>query len=147
MKKTILITGATGLLGKSLLNRINRDEYDIIIAGRKKPESIHPSDKWVYFDLAGRDSFSEIKHADIIFHLGSATKKFDRNSDVNGTRRLIEAFRNKGLKHFIYISIVGIDKVPISYYKIKLETEQVIINSDIPYTILRATQFHEFFLE
>ncbi len=42
------------------------------------------------------------------------------------------------------MSIVGIDKVPIDYYRQKLASEQAIKESPLPYSILRATQFHEF---
>jgi uncharacterized protein YbjT (DUF2867 family) len=42
-----------------------------------------------------------------------------------------------------WISIVGIDEVPLSYYKVKLEQERAIEQGDIPWSIVRATQFHQ----
>lgn len=49
-----------------------------------------------------------------------------------------------GVSHFIYISIVGIDHATsYPYYQVKLDTERVVEGSPVPYTILRATQFHE----
>ncbi len=44
--------------------------------------------------------------------------------------------------HLVYISIVGCNEVPLPYYKQKLATERLIIDSPVPHTILRATQFH-----
>lgn len=44
--------------------------------------------------------------------------------------------------HLVHISIVGCDRVPLPYYKQKHAAEQLIINSGVPHTILRATQFH-----
>jgi uncharacterized protein YbjT (DUF2867 family) len=44
--------------------------------------------------------------------------------------------------HLVYISIVGCHEVPLPYYKQKLAAERVIIDSGVPHTILRATQFH-----
>lgn len=45
--------------------------------------------------------------------------------------------------HLVYISIVGIDRVPMFYYRAKLEVEGLIERSPIPWTVLRATQFHD----
>ena len=42
----------------------------------------------------------------------------------------------------MYISIVGVDRIPLGYYRQKLRAEAVISASGLPFTILRATQFH-----
>jgi uncharacterized protein YbjT (DUF2867 family) len=44
----------------------------------------------------------------------------------------------------LYVSINGIDRVPYRYYQAKLDTEKVVRTAGIPYTILRAAQFHPF---
>ena len=46
-----------------------------------------------------------------------------------------------GVRHVLYVSIVGIDRVPLGYYRTKLATEAVVRDSGVPFTILRATQF------
>jgi uncharacterized protein YbjT (DUF2867 family) len=46
----------------------------------------------------------------------------------------------------VYISIVGVDRVPVGYYRAKLAVERLIEDSGLPWTILRATQFHELIL-
>jgi len=52
-----------------------------------------------------------------------------------------------GVSHLVYISIVGIDHASsYPYYRIKLDTEQVIEGSSVPYTIVRATQFYDLVL-
>src|SRR5262249_1966772 len=43
----------------------------------------------------------------------------------------------------IYISIVGIERVPFAYYQYKVLAEKVVTAGGIPWTILRATQFHD----
>ena len=48
-----------------------------------------------------------------------------------------------GGPHLVYVSIVGVDRVPLPYYLEKLGAEQVISRSGLPHTILRATQFHQ----
>jgi uncharacterized protein YbjT (DUF2867 family) len=48
------------------------------------------------------------------------------------------------VRHYVGVSIVGIDRVGISYYKAKLEQEELVQRSGVPWTIVRATQFHPF---
>ncbi len=47
------------------------------------------------------------------------------------------------MDHLVYISIVGIDRIPYAYYRAKLSCEELVASSGVPYSILRATQFHE----
>jgi len=62
--------------------------------------------------------------------------------DFEGTRRLVSADREAGVSHVVFISIVGIDKVPWAGGKAKLASEDLIQHSGLPWSILRTTQFH-----
>ncbi len=62
---------------------------------------------------------------------------------VDQVDRLVEAALGAGKPHLVYISIVGIDRVPLGYYQRKLADERLIANSGLPWTVLRATQFHD----
>ena len=64
--------------------------------------------------------------------------------DIEGTRRLVDALRAGACRHLIYVSIVGVDKIPLRYYQHKHQAEQIVRTSGIPWSILRATQFHQF---
>lgn len=65
-----------------------------------------------------------------------------RGGDLAAARNLVEAAANAGSPHLVYVSIVGVDRVPLGYYKTKLAVERLIERSTVPWTILRATQFH-----
>jgi uncharacterized protein YbjT (DUF2867 family) len=65
-------------------------------------------------------------------------------ADVDGTRRLTTAAREAGVTHFVFVSIVGIDDIPLGYYRYKLAAERIIADSGVPYSILRSSQFHYF---
>src|SRR2546425_12316651 len=52
------------------------------------------------------------------------------------------AKQSGGSPYVLYISIVGVDRIPLPYYRAKLDTERVIEQSGLPHTIFRATQFH-----
>jgi uncharacterized protein YbjT (DUF2867 family) len=137
-----LITGGGGVLGKELLHLFEQQAIPCIVASRTNPSKFS---NWQHIDLENTDTLQEATaNKEVIFHLASGTKKFSKNVDVEGTKRLLQKAKDNGAAHFVYISIVGIEKVPYVYYRYKLEAEQEIIRSGIPYTILRATQFHEF---
>lgn len=133
----ILITGGTGNLGKSLLAVLKQEKISFTTGGRNN-RSLETN--FVTMDLLKNEGVEDaVKDKTIIFHLATDLKK-----DTILTENLIKAIgKNQGV-HLIYISIVGIDKVPMGYYKQKLASEQAVIRSGIPYTILRATQFHQF---
>jgi uncharacterized protein YbjT (DUF2867 family) len=138
----ILITGGTGQLGRSLSGIFSEKLLSHTIASRNKPTGALD---WCKLDLATGEGCDEaVSGKKIIFHLASATANPSYATDVEGTKRLLDAAARNGVAHFIYISIVGIDRVPLKYYKIKLKTEAEIQASGVPNTILRATQFHDF---
>ena len=80
---------------------------------------------------------------DVIVHAASDSRN-SRAVDVEGTTRLVDVARAAGVRHLIYVSIVGIDRIPYAYYQCKLEAEQAITSSGLSFSILRATQFHSF---
>jgi uncharacterized protein YbjT (DUF2867 family) len=81
-----------------------------------------------------------------VIHCASSPYRKTREVDIEGTRRLLEAARG-GVSHFVYISIVGVDRAAsFPYYRIKLDAERVIEASAVPHSILRATQFYDLVL-
>ena len=68
----------------------------------------------------------------------------DRGVLVDGTARLLRAAEEAGVRHHVGISIIGVDRVGIRYYKAKVAQEDLIRRSGVPWTIVRATQFHPY---
>ena len=60
------------------------------------------------------------------------------------TRHLLEAEKAAGVPHHVALSIVGADKAPYGYYAGKALQERLVTAADVPWTLQRATQFHEF---
>jgi uncharacterized protein YbjT (DUF2867 family) len=81
-----------------------------------------------------------------IVHLASDPRHAQR-VDVAGTRRLIEAAHRAERPHLVFVSIVGVDRIPWRYYRAKAVVEQDVAASGLPWTVLRATQFHEFVVD
>jgi uncharacterized protein YbjT (DUF2867 family) len=90
-------------------------------------------------DLAtGEGQETAVQGVEAILHCASSSAS-TRQLDVEGTERLLGA----GVSHVLFISIVGVDRNPyFPYYRMKLETERIVERSEVPWTILKATQFH-----
>ena len=139
----ILVTGGTGILGRRLVPLL-ADDADVRVLTRG--DSTVEGATMVRGDLeTGEGLQAALEGVDVIVH--AATAGFDRGKpdrDVAATRRLLEAI--SGEPHFVYISIVGVDEIPLAYFKAKLATERLVEESGLPWTILRTTQFHDLVL-
>src|SRR5881397_732661 len=138
----VLITGGTGDLGSKLVERFAAGENTArVLSRRARPAEA--TTEWVQGDMETGAGLGEaVKGADIVVHAatGGGTRA---KADVPGTRNLLAACKAAGTPHFFYISIVGIEKVPLGYYKAKVECERLIEESGVPWSNLRATQFHQ----
>ena len=96
-------------------------------------------------DLAtGFDLDEALAGAEVVVHAASDPRGNPWQVDVAGTRRLVQAVDRERLRHLVYVSIVGVDRIPFSYYRAKFAAEQVLLASGLPVTLLRVTQFHTF---
>ncbi|MDA0568042.1 NAD(P)H-binding protein [Streptomonospora sp. S1-112] len=101
--------------------------------------------EWVVADLAtGAGLAAAVAGADTVVHLASAPYqgRYTERVDVDGTRLLLEAARGAGVGHVLHLSIIGVDRVPWGYFRAKLRAEREVRAAGLPWTILRAAQFH-----
>ncbi|WP_243706198.1 SDR family oxidoreductase [Micromonospora sp. KC721] len=140
----VLVTGATGMLGRAVLPRLRADGFDVRATSRRPRHD--PGADWAVVDLATGAGLTEaVTGVDAVLHLASLpNSRHTHRVDVLGTRRLVLAAGRAGVGHLVYVSIVGVDRVPYRYYRHKLAAEQVIAAGPVPWTVLRATQFPPF---
>lgn len=131
----ILVTGGTGTLGRPTVELLRAAGHDVRILSRTPGPGRIVADLSSDGDLA--DAFAGV---DTVLHLATSAGK----GDVAQTERVVRASEAAGVRHLVYISIVGVDQVPYPYYRAKLASERAIEESSVPFTILRATQFHDF---
>ncbi len=125
------------IMTRLLLERGNR----VTIASRSVSPQPGPGVNGARIDLTTGEGIAEaMTGADAVVHLASDPNRA-REVDVGGTERLLEQV---GDRHLIYLSIVGVDRHPLPYYRSKLAAERLIEGAGGLHTILRATQFHDF---
>jgi len=131
---TVLLTGATGVLGRELKPRLLDAGHDVRAASRSPPTGDEV--EWVELDLAdGRGIDEVVAGVDIVVHAASDARGDSEAVDVRGTERLLDAAAEADVANFVYVSIVGIDEIPYTYYEHKREAEQAIEASAVPSTI------------
>lgn len=131
---TILVTGGTSGPGRPTVARLRAAGHDVRVLSRR------PGDGHLVGDLATGAGVAEaLDGADTVVHLASNFR-----NDLPDTERLLRLARAAGVRHLVFLSIVGVDRIPYGYYVDKVANEQAIAASGIPFTILRATQFHSF---
>ncbi|MGH2760603.1 MAG: SDR family oxidoreductase [Actinomycetota bacterium] len=149
----VLVTGGTGVLGSEIVPRLLTKGYDVRVLSRRAQPRVPAGARTVRGDLVtGAGINDAVAGVDVIVHCASGTRtlrsltyRSGRRTDVEATRRMLDGARRSGATPFVvYISIVGIDRIPLGYYRAKLETEQVIEASGLPYSTLRTTQWHTF---
>jgi uncharacterized protein YbjT (DUF2867 family) len=141
---TTLLTGATGMLGGALQPRLAESGHTVRGTTRTPPGE-GPADEWVQLSLPGDSGVkSAVDGVDVVVHAASDARGDHEAVDVRGTEQLLEAAEAANVANFVYVSIVGIDDVPYSYYESKVAAEELVEASDVPGTIVRLTQFHPF---
>ena len=141
---TVLVTGGTGLLGRRVVRALAADGHAVRVLGRSPAGPPVPGVELSLADLSTGAGLPEaVAGAGAIVHCATDPRR-SRAVDVDGTGRLLDAARRAGRPHVVHVSIVGVDRIPVSYYRDKLAAEEAIARSGLPWTVLRATQFHEF---
>ncbi len=133
----ILITGGTGTLGRRVAPQLLQAGHDVVVGTRTPSRPDHRA-----LELASGDGLDgALEGVDAVIHLATDARAAQR-LDVVGTSNLLEAMAGRRA-FLVYVSIVGIDDHPFPYYRAKAQAEQLIERSSVPWTILRATQFHD----
>ncbi|MET9477819.1 SDR family oxidoreductase [Streptomyces sp. NPDC002917] len=132
---TILVTGGTGTLGREVTDRLRTDGHEIrVLSRRSQPYAV---------DLRnGTGLGAAVDGVDTIVHCATQP----RGGDDTAAGHLIEAAKRAGVPHLVHVSIVGVDRVPLGYYRVKRQVEQMVEDSGLGWTILRSTQFHDLVL-
>ncbi|HLU09677.1 MAG TPA: NAD(P)H-binding protein [Oceanobacillus sp.] len=139
----ILVTGGAGGLGREIVSRLKATEHTVRVMSRASaPASPDNGIEWAQADVESGHGIKEaVEGVDIIVNSMTYPERAQQ-VDVEGTRKLLTAAQQAGVSHVVHISIVGIERIPTPYYEAKVAAEAVVMESGVPYSIWRATQFH-----
>lgn len=145
----LAVIGGTGVLGSAVVEKARSHGDEVVILSRSAPPAgplagvEHRS-----VDLADGDDgaisrlATTLQDVDAVIDAANSTPRA-HSVLVEGNRRLLAAEAAVGVGHHVAISIVGCDRVPVSYYRAKVEQEQVVATGAVPWSLIRATQFHD----
>jgi len=132
------IAGGRGQVGTPLSARLRKDGHDVVTGSRADGVDV----------LTGEGLGAALQGVDVVVDVlntseleAEAATAFFRGT----TQRLLAAEQTSGVRHHVLLSIVGADRAPANgYYVGKVAQEEAVRDGDVPFSIVRATQFREF---
>jgi len=138
MTQTILVTGGTGTLGRHVVPMLRKAGCSVrVLSRQERPDA--DGIRFVTGDLLENEGVAAaVAGCETVLHLAGGPK-----GDDEATRHLAHAAAQARVKHLVYISVIGADRVPLAWLRSKLAAERAVADSGVPWTTLRAAQFHD----
>lgn len=143
----ILVTGGTGTLGRLVVDRLHAGGHPVRVLTRSSRQD-RDGIQFVTGDLAtGGGGDAAVEGVEVVIHCAGGPK-----GDDEIARNVVRAASQAGVRHLVHISVVGADRIPVQsgvdramfgYFDSKRAAEEVVTGSGLPWTMLRATQFHD----
>ncbi len=145
----ILVTGGTGTLGRLVVARLLETGRDVRVLSRgRKSQGGAAGVEYVTADLStGAGVLAALDGTTVVVHCAGSVK-----GDATKARHLLDAASRVDVRHVVYISVVGDERVPMAdrldrlmfgYFGSKLATDRIVAESPVPSTTLHATQFYD----
>jgi len=142
----VFVTGASGSIGKYLVERLLVGGFDVVVLTRNPSLSYSRKVQVVVADILEIDKYKkQMCNCKYVFHLAAyqniIDKKYDEFKRVNieGTKVIIEALKGSKVKKMFYISttmVLGNIDIKNNYVKSKLEALKIVKNSAISWIVI-----------
>lgn len=134
----ITVIGASGQIGSRVVRLLAEAGHDVVAASLSSGANV----------LTGEGLVAALSGAEVLVDVVNSPSFDDgpvMDFFTDSSANLVAAAKETGVGHYVLLSIVGIDGMPDSgYMRAKVAQENNITAAGLPYTIVRATQFHEF---
>ncbi|MFI1925897.1 SDR family oxidoreductase [Streptomyces sp. NPDC020377] len=131
------VIGGTGLIGSQVVKNLDAAGHQAVPHSPSTGVDI----------ITGQGLEAALAGADAVVNLSNSPTFDEASLDFFRTSmdNLLAASEKAGVRHFVILSIVGVDQVPgLDYYRAKVLQEDILKAGAVPYSIVRATQFMEF---
>jgi nucleoside-diphosphate-sugar epimerase len=139
---TLAVTGATGFLGRALLEEAHRQGIELrALTRRKQPDT--PGIVWVRGHLGERSALAElVDGAEAVIHVAGVVNAPDPTGfhlgNVEGTMKLVEQAVAEGVPRFVFVSSLAAREPHLSRYgESKRHAEKLVMASGLDWTIVR----------
>jgi uncharacterized protein YbjT (DUF2867 family) len=134
----VVVVGGTGQVGRLIVPELRRSGHETVVAARSTGVDA----------VTGEGLSKALEGADAVLDLTNTQERDERKATEyfrTTSANIVAAGAKAGVRHHVPLSIVGVDRVPdLAYYRAKLAQEKAVTDGDVPFTIVRATQFDEF---
>ncbi|MGW8884547.1 SDR family oxidoreductase [Streptomyces sp. NPDC055749] len=133
----IAVAGGTGMVGRFVVEELAAAGHEPVVLARSRGVDL----------VSGTGLDAAMEGVDAVVDVSNRTTTNAKKASAffqDVSRNLLDSGARVGVRHHVALSIVGIDRVGFGYYQGKLRQEDVVRNGPAPWTVLRATQFHEF---
>src|SRR4051794_27314108 len=131
------VLGATGTAGSAAVKELRSRGHEVLALGRRGADR--------HIDVVSGEGLGEaFAGLDAVVDCLNAKGTKDavvRPVLIDGVRAALAAAASAGVGHAVSLSIVGCARVPLAYYKVKVEQEEIVRPAALPSTVVRATQF------
>lgn len=138
MVRRVAVVGASGHVGGLVSGALARAGHDVVAVSRAAGVDVH----------AGTGLDAALAGADVVVDvLSSAARTADDAVAFFGTttRHLLAAGARAGVRHHVVLSVVGLERDRrVAHYAGKREQERLVESGPVPYSVVRATQFHDY---
>ncbi|MCO8270464.1 SDR family oxidoreductase [Actinoplanes sp. TRM 88003] len=133
----IAVLGGTGLVGSRVVALLRERRHEAVPHGLSTGVDLQ----------TGRGLPEALKDVDVVVNL-SRPPVFDQNSPVffrETMENLLQAAEDAEVGHIVILSVIGAEQVPdVHYYKGRVVQEEVLRDGDVPWSVIRSTDFFEF---
>lgn len=133
----VAVVGGTGTVGRHVVSALAATGHDPVVVSRSGGVDVVTGEG---LDAALTGAQAVVDVSNVITGRRQVAVRFFAQS----TERLLVAGAKASVGHHVALSIVGIDDVDWGYYDGKRQQERLVAAGPIPWSVLRATQFHEF---
>ncbi|MCF2130961.1 NAD(P)H-binding protein [Strepomyces sp. STD 3.1] len=133
----IAVAGGTGWVGKLVVSALQGNGHQVVVLSRSEGVDL-TTGKGLERALNGVEAVIDVSN--IVTTSRAKSEAFFEAA----TTHLLRAEEAAGVGHHLVLSIVGCDRVDMGYYLGKRRQEELVRRGRVPFTVLRAAQWHEF---